>query len=224
MRPSTNSFGAFASTPMRSDASLIVAIEVERHHDRRRILLVDAVDRVEHHRAVFDGPADRADAVLRPGEHHAAVAAHAAERRAQRAQAASRDGETIEPDVSVPMPNATQPAAVAEDGPRRRAARTASDIPRIVRLSAEPLIALREEPGRELRDQHGASIAQPDDDFRVLIDDAILEVRRTPGRPHALGREQILHAVRNAVQRPAVVSGGDFRVGSPRPRPAPASP
>src|SRR5437762_4073735 len=26
-------------------------------------------------------------------------------------------GDTIEPDVSVPIPNATQPAAVAEDGP-----------------------------------------------------------------------------------------------------------
>src|SRR5215510_2923722 len=29
----------------------------------------------------------------------------------------SRDGDTIDPEVSVPMPNATQPAAVAEDGP-----------------------------------------------------------------------------------------------------------
>src|SRR5262252_8332244 len=29
----------------------------------------------------------------------------------------SRVGETIDPDVSVPMPNATQPAAVADDGP-----------------------------------------------------------------------------------------------------------
>src|SRR6185295_16651889 len=29
----------------------------------------------------------------------------------------SRAGETIDPDVSVPMPNATQPAAVADDGP-----------------------------------------------------------------------------------------------------------
>src|SRR6187200_2809174 len=29
----------------------------------------------------------------------------------------SRAGETIDPDVSVPIPNATQPAAVADDGP-----------------------------------------------------------------------------------------------------------
>src|SRR6185437_9488820 len=29
----------------------------------------------------------------------------------------SLDGETIDPDVSVPMPNATQPAAVADEGP-----------------------------------------------------------------------------------------------------------
>ena len=29
----------------------------------------------------------------------------------------SRAGDTIDPDVSVPMPNATQPAAVADDGP-----------------------------------------------------------------------------------------------------------
>src|SRR6185436_14466160 len=29
----------------------------------------------------------------------------------------SRAGDTIEPDVSVPMPKATQPAAVADDGP-----------------------------------------------------------------------------------------------------------
>src|ERR1043165_1886639 len=34
----------------------------------------------------------------------------------------SRAGETIEPDVSVPMPNATQPAAVAGAGPADRTA------------------------------------------------------------------------------------------------------
>ena len=61
--------------------------------------------------------------------------------------------------------------------------------------------------------QHGAGLAQPHDDLGVLVDDAGLEVGGAPGRRHALGREEVLHAVGQAVQRTAVLAGLDLGVG-----------
>jgi hypothetical protein len=60
---------------------LDVRIEVEGRRHGAGIARVDAVDRVEHHRGILNRATDRADAVLRPGEHHSAGATHAAERR-----------------------------------------------------------------------------------------------------------------------------------------------
>ena len=80
------------------------------------------------------------------------------------------------------MPNATHPAAVADAGPADEPLDPRRDVPRIVRAAAIPLVALREQSGRELRDQHRAGVAQPNDDFGVFVDDAILEIRRAPRR------------------------------------------
>ena len=65
-------------------------IPVERDVDDRVVPSIGPVDRVEHQRAVFGRAAHRADRVLRPRERHSAVAAHAAERRANTADAVSR--------------------------------------------------------------------------------------------------------------------------------------
>src|SRR6185312_15950539 len=63
------------------------SIELERHRHRGRILLIHAVNHVEHHRSVFARTHDGSHAILRPSEHHAAVTTDAAERRTKRTQA-----------------------------------------------------------------------------------------------------------------------------------------
>ena len=75
---------------------------------------------------------------------------------------------------------------------------------------AEPLVVLREEARRELGNQHGARLAQPDDDLGVFVDDAVLEVGRAPGRRDAPRGEQVLEAVRQAVQRSTVLPSRDL--------------
>ena len=75
------------------------------------------------------------------------------------------------------------------------------------------VVALREETGRELRHEHRAGIAQPNDHLGVVVDGAILEVGRAPRGAHAPGREEVLHTIGDAVQRAAIPAGLDLRVG-----------
>src|ERR1019366_4607598 len=58
-----------------------------------------------------------------------------------------------------------------------------------------------------------ACLPKPCHDLGVLVDDPRLEIRGPPRRGHAFGVEQILHPVRQPVQRPPVPPGGDLRVG-----------
>ena len=121
-------------------------------------------------------------------------------------------GPTIEPDVSVPMPNATHPPPVAEPGPADEPPDALRRVPRILRLAAEPVGALRELPRRELGDQHGAGVAESNDDFGVVVDHAILEIGGAPRGRRALDGEEILHAPRHAVQRATILPGLELGV------------
>ena len=109
----------------------------------------------------------------------------------------------------------TRPAAVAAPGTRRRSARSLRWIPRVVRAAARPLIAERELAGRELRDEHGAGRVQPRHDRGILIEHLRRKRRRAPARRRALRRDDVLHAVRNAVQQAEIVAGAELpiRVG-----------
>jgi hypothetical protein len=114
----------------------------------------------------------------------------------------------MDPPVSVPMEKPTRPAAVAEPGPADdplEPCRDSTDCSCGRRPTDRRTPSLR----RELRHQHGARIAQANDHFGVVIDDAILEVVRAPRRRIALRIEEILHAIRNAVQQPAIAPGRD---------------
>ena len=90
------------------------------------------------------------------------------------------DGDRIDPCVSVPIENATQPAAVADPGPGRRSARPFLRVPRIVGAAAEPAIALRQRAERELGDEHRAGVAQPLDDRGVVVEDLLDRTARRP--------------------------------------------
>ena len=68
--------GSGCRTLMRSDARSMLLLRkwnsIKR--DRAGILLIGAVDHVEHHRRIFRRAGDRPDPILRPGEHHSAEA------------------------------------------------------------------------------------------------------------------------------------------------------
>src|SRR5215467_6628471 len=114
---STKSFGACASTPIRTDASLMVGskwngvVTVPGSFGSTPWIVLNTIAQSSIVRQ--SGPTrscDQASTIppyrlTRPNVGRSALNPH------------SRDGETIEPDVSVPMPNATHPAAVADDGP-----------------------------------------------------------------------------------------------------------
>ena len=134
---STNSFGAFASIADAHRRELDVAVEMEGRGDRARILRIDAVDRVEDHRAIFDRAAERPDAVLRPRQHHSAVPRHSAERRTQRAEPAlaRRRHDRARRLRADAERDATRRRRRRWAG--RRSARAAANVPRVVRAAAD---------------------------------------------------------------------------------------
>src|SRR5688572_25006840 len=114
---STSSFGAAASTPIFNVDSLMLRSNVNG------VMTVDgsfgstpwtALKTIAQSSTVRQiGPTRSCDQastmppcrLTRPNVGRSALRPH------------SRAGDTIDPDVSVPIPNATQPAAVADDGP-----------------------------------------------------------------------------------------------------------
>ena len=199
--------------PNAKRRELEIAIKLERHGHRARILFVHAVQHTEHHRAVFDGAAHGPHAIHRPRQHHAAVSAHPTVGGPQCADAVANRGR----DDRALRFRADRKRDASGGGRRARtggaAARTDVRIPRIVRAPAEPPIVLRKQPRGQLRQQHRARVTQAHHDFRIDVGNLVLEIGRAPRGGHALDREQILDAVRNTMQRSTILTGGDLGVG-----------
>ena len=171
------------------------------------VLIVRPSRRAQDDGAVLRVAAHRPDLVERRARSHHAVAAHAAERRAQADETAA-DRRRQDRSAGVGSDREADEARGGRGAwTRRRSARSFRRVPRIVRASAGPLIAERELAGRELRDEHGAGRVQPRDDRGVLIERLRRERRRAPARRRALRRDDVLDAVRNAVQRTEVAAG-----------------
>ncbi len=121
-------------------------------------------------------------------------------------------GLRIDPLVSLPMAKATQPAAVADDGPADDPLEPCVGSHGLLVCPPNQLSPAASSPRRQLGDQHGAGVAQHLDDARRSR--ALLgEGRRAPRGLEALHGDDVLHAPRDAVQRPLVASGGDLPVG-----------
>ena len=116
------------------------------------------------------------------------------------------DGLRMDPLVSVPMPNATQPAGRGGCRTRRRSARSLLQIPRVLGLPAEPLVALRQFARSQLRHQHRARVAQHLDHARVFVDHLVFICARAPRGLVALHRDDVFRAPGNPMQRPAILA------------------
>ena len=125
-------------------------------------------------------------------------------------------GLRIDPLVSVPMPNATHPAAVADEGPADDPLDPCVGSHGFFVWPPNQLIAAGQLAGRELGDQHRARVAQHLDDAGVVVERLLLERRRAPRGLVALDRDDVLRAPRNAVQRPLVLARRDLGVGALR--------
>ncbi len=83
-------------------------------------------------------------------------------------------------------------------------------------MAAEPDVVERERTQAQFRDQDGPCVFEAAHHGSVFGGNAISVGLRSVGGGDAGGVEQILRAPRNAVERPAVFSGGDFLVGGLR--------
>ena len=118
------------------------------------------------------------------------------------------------------LPPVSLPIEKADERRRRRRARTGAragralfEQPRIHRLAAEPDVVQCERAEAELRDQHRAGVVETPHDRRIILRHAIAKRLGAPRRRDAGGVEQILHAVRNAVQWAAILACRDLGVG-----------
>ena len=128
-------------------------------------------------------------------------------------------GMRIDPPVSVPSVASAMPGG---DARRRSAARAAGRARRIVRIArrTERRVLVRRAE-RELvqvglADEHRAGLPQMGDGRRVALGDVALAHARRRGGRRAADVEQILDRDRHAVQRSAVVAGGELAVGVAR--------
>ena len=117
------------------------------------------------------------------------------------------------PPVSLPIEKPTSPAAVAAPGPALDPDAPSSSSHGFIVCPPNQMSLSASAPRLNL-----AMSTAPASFRRCTTDgvggrDAIPERLRAVGRRDAGGVEQILHAVRNAVQRTAILPGGDLRVG-----------
>ena len=122
-------------------------------------------------------------------------------------------GATMLPPVSLPIEKPTSAAAVAAPGPGAGSRRAFLEQPRVHRLAAEPDVVERQRAEAQLRDEHRAGLGEPAHDRGVRGRHAVAERLGAVGRGDAGRVEQVLHAVRDAVQRTAVLPGRDLGVG-----------
>ena len=87
---------------------------------------------------------------------------------------------------------------------------------RVHRLSREPNVIERQFSGGKFANQHRAGRAQPGNHRRININDAVFERRRSPGGGISFHREQVFDSIGNAVERPAILAGGNFLIGPAR--------
>jgi hypothetical protein len=93
-----------------------------------------------------------------------------------------------------------------------RSARSLLEVPRVVSCGRRPLIAERQLAGRQLGHEHRTRFAETLDDRGVALEGLLGEGPGAPARRIAVGRNDVLHAVRDPVQRAAILASRDLRV------------
>ena len=117
------------------------------------------------------------------------------------------------PPVSLPMEKPTSPAAVAAPGPALDPDAPSSSSHGFMVWPPNQMSLSASAPEAQLGDQHGARIVETLHDRGILGGHAVAIRLGAVGGGDAGGVEQVLPAPGDAVERAAVVSGGDLTVG-----------
>ena len=160
-----------------------------------------------------DAAGHRAELVERPAQCHRAGAGHASKRRPQSGNAAPHRRRDDAAAGFAADREADQSGRGRGARTRARSGRAFLEQPRVHRLPAEPDVVERQRAQAQFRDQDGAGVVEAPDDRGVGGRHAVPVRLRTIRRGDAGRVEQILDAIRDAMQRPAIASSGDFRVG-----------
>lgn len=190
-----------------------MGVPVEGDVGDAHVAVVGTGDGVHDEGAVFGIAAEGAKAVLRPGERHDAVAADAAEGRAQGGGSAARGGMQ---DGAAGLGADGEGAEARSCGGRRPGGGAVGAFlvaPGVARLAAPPLVAAGEFPGGQLGKEHSPGVAEHLDDGGLLVQVLVFEGARAPGDAVALDVDDVLCSPRDAVERAFVVAGGDLGVG-----------
>ena len=117
------------------------------------------------------------------------------------------------PPVSLPIEKPTRPAAVAAPGPALDPEAPSSSSHGFIVCPPNQMSLSASAPRLSFAISTAPASLQPAHDGGVCGRDAVPERLRAVRRRDAGGVEQILDAVRDAVQRAAILARGDFRVG-----------
>ncbi len=168
---------------------------------------------MEDQHRVFDRPRYGTELVKRPAERHCAGARYAAECGAQPSHATSHRGTDDAAASFTANGKCHECRGRRRPGSSARSRRALFQKPGVNRLAAEPDIVERQRPERQLRDQHRACVVQPANDGRVFRRHPVPKGLSAIGRWDVLCVEQILYAVRDAVQWTSILARSDLGVG-----------
>ena len=187
--------------------------------DCRRVLRILPRNRRKHHSAVPGGPSQWSELVHRPGQCHRAVATDQPVRRPEARDATVCRGRENRTRGFGSDRERHETGGDRGAGAARRAAAPVIRIPRRLARSRERRIRLvvahaaGELDHRELRNQDSARGAEAFDHRRVVAE-LLLAVRLgAPGGRIVFRGHEVLHAVRDAVERPAQLASLDLTIG-----------
>ena len=118
-------------------------------------------------------------------------------------------GDMMDPRVSVPMPNATHPAAVADVGPAEDPLDPTATFQGLLVRPRYHWSPIAKRPDASFAIRIAPAFVEPGDHLGILVDHAVFVFSGTPGGLGSFHREQIFHAPGDAVQRAFVVSRFD---------------
>ena len=189
-------------------------IEVELAGNAVQVAGVRTGNAIEHEQGVFNAARHGTELVEGPAKSHGAGARNAAVGGAQASDAAAHAGADDAAAGFAADGEGDETCSRGSAGAGARTGRTFFEIPGIHRLTAKPDVVERERAHAELGDQHRAGLVETLDHRGILLGDAVAERLSAVSRGNARGVEEIFCAPGNAVQRAAIVAGGDFRVGA----------
>src|SRR5262249_9747959 len=143
-------------------------IPVERHVDDRHVDAIRSVNGIQNGRAIFDTATQRAELIETPRQSHRAVATHASKSRTHAGGPAASRWLDARASGFAADRKAHPAGRGCRSGTRRRSAGSLFEVPGVLRLPTEPVVAAGQFTGSKLSDEHSARRLEPFHDGRIV--------------------------------------------------------